>query len=292
MEVISLGQNYSKPVVMCLGFFDCMHIGHVKLLSEARKIAGNDAHIALFTFSNNHFETLKRCTKLIYTFSERLHLYESLGIDLVVSACFDETFMSETSEQFLRRISQYKLAGIVCGKDFTCGSDLATAENVREFFRGVAPVEIVELVLRDENKVCSSAVRQLLEEGEIQRANILLSQPFFFLGTVQRGRHVGHELGFPTVNLEIPTEKIVPSGVYCGTCEFEGQRYKALVNVGAQPTFGCVKGVVEAHLLNFKGDLYGKKVKISLEKFLREIRKFASAEELKAQLARDLRSIL
>lgn len=291
MEVISLGQKYQKPVVMCLGFFDCMHVGHVALLSAARKIVGSDAQIALFTFSNNHFETLKRPTKLIYTYSERLLLYESLGVDVVVSACFDDKFMSASGAEFLSEIAKFNLAGVVCGADYTCGADLRTACQVKDFFDGIAPVEIVELIKHGEQKVCSSVVRELLTEGKVERANNLLSQPFFYSGTVAHGRHVGHELGFPTVNLNIPADKIVISGVFGGICEFDGGIRKAIINVGAQPTFGCEGSVVEAHLLNFDGDLYGKTVKVALNKFLRHVRKFGSAAELKTQMQQDLEAV-
>lgn len=291
MEVITLGQNYTKPVVMCLGFFDCMHLGHVELLSVAKKIAASNAQVALFTFSNNHFETLKRPTKLIYTFRERLALYQSLGVDVVVAAQFDEQFMSATGNEFLSQIAKFNLVGVVCGADYTCGSDLTTATSVKEFFNKIAPVQIVQLVKRDEQKVCSSLVRQLLTECHVKSANQLLSEPFFFLGEVTHGRSIGHSLGFPTVNLQIPAEKIVPLGVYGGVCQFEGNTHKAIVNVGAQPTFGCGGNVLEAHLLNFDGNLYGKTIKIALTKYLRPIIKFENATELLSQLQRDLEAV-
>lgn len=291
MEVISLGHNYSKPIVMCLGFFDCMHLGHLELLAAARKIAGSSAQIALFTFENNHFETLNRPTKLIYTYSERLSLYKSLGLDVVVSAHFDDNFRKLSGRQFLEQISRFNLAGVVCGQDYTCGADLISATGVQEFFADVAPVTIVPLIERGNEKVSSTLVRNLLLNSDVRCANALLSEPFFFQGTVMHGRNVGHTLGFPTLNLPIPSEKIVPCGVYVGTCEFAGGARRAIVNVGAQPTFlqgGCV---VEAHLVDFNGDLYGHTVKISLTKFLRPIMKFRSAEELRAQLQQDLEAV-
>ena len=291
MEVISLGQNYSKPIVMCLGFFDCMHVGHVQLLDCAKKLAGSNAEVALFTFSNNHFETLQRPTKLIYTFSERLSLYESLGVDVVVSAEFDDKFRVATGAEFLAQIAKFNLSGVVCGEDYTCGRDLLNAASVQKFFDGIAPVEIVNLVKRGEKKVCSSAVRVLLQSGQVERANELLSEQFFFLGNVSHGRSVGHKLGFPTINLQIPSDKIVPCGVYCGLCHFDNETKKSIVNVGAQPTFGCDGNVVEAHLIDFDGALYGKTVKIALTKFLRPIEKFESAEDLQAQVQRDLEAV-
>lgn len=290
MEVVCLEKKYSEPIVLCLGFFDCMHTGHVKLIQTAQKMAQN-AKLALFTFSNNHFEALKRPSKLIYTFCERLDIYRSLKVDAVVCAKFDEEFMSQKGEAFLSGITaNFNLKGVVCGEDFTCGSDLLNAQGVKNFFANVCPVSVVELVKTafDNRKICSSYIRRLLLENEIEQANGFLSQPFFFCGEVEHGRKVGESLGFPTANVSVPQEKIAPTGVYLGMAEVDGSVYKAIVNVGNTPTFHFEESKVEAHLLDFNGNLYGKKIKISLLKFLRPIQKFSGAEELKKQLQRDI----
>jgi len=291
VEVISIQQRYDKPVVLCLGFFDCMHVGHVRLLETARRLAEkNGANLALFTFSNNHFATLNRPTKLIYTFDERVLLYDSLGVDVVVSACFDNRFMSQIGAEFLTQLSQnLNLRGVVCGRDFTCGSDLSGADAVKKFFAGVCPVETVRLVKNAAfRKISSTLVRNLILQGKIERANKYLSQPFFFAGMVAHGRNKGHLLGFPTANVEIPSDKLAPMGVYSGAVEMDGATYKAIVNVGNTPTFGVETNRVEAHLLDFSGDLYGKTVKVSLLKYLRPIRKFDSEQDLKRQLQLDI----
>lgn len=291
MEVISIQQQYDKPVVLCLGFFDCMHAGHLRLLETAQRLAANSgAELALFTFGNNHFSTLNRPTKLIYTFDERLYLYRSLGVKVVVSACFDKEFMSLTGNEFLSRLSQnFDLRGVVCGRDFTCGSDLSSSDAVAKFFAGICPVRSVRLVKNAlGKKISSTLVRHLLSEGKMQRANRYLSQPFFFIGTVTHGRHVGQSLGFPTANVDIPCDKLAPMGVYSGLVQTDGATYKAIVNVGGTPTFGVETQRVEAHLLDFCGDLYGKTVKVSLLKYLRPIKKFDSESDLKQQLQRDI----
>ncbi|MCM1290013.1 MAG: riboflavin biosynthesis protein RibF [Corallococcus sp.] len=291
MKVISLSQKYDVPVVMCLGFFDCMHSGHTRLLNEAKRIALLcGAQVALFTFSNNHFDTLNRPVKLIYTFSERLELYRSLGVDVVVEARFDAEFMLKTGKEFLREITDnFNLKGIVCGCDFTCGSDLTGALDVQKFFEGVCPVKIASLVKTAfRKKVSSTFIRSLLSDGKVRRANGYLSQPFFFCGTVARGRRVGHELGFPTANLEIPADKLAPAGVFLGLAAVDGTTYKAVVNVGNTPTFALETPRVEAHLLDFDGDLYGKPLKVCLLKYIRPIQKFDSEQALKHQLQRDI----
>ncbi len=287
MEVVSFGQNFNKPVVLCLGFFDCMHVGHVALLQQAKQLAEN-CSVALFTFNNNHFETLKRPSKLIYTFDERLGIYQELGVDVTIHARFNKEFMSKSGKQFLDELSCYNLKAVVCGEDFTCGSDLMNADEVRKTLANVCPVKVVDLVTSNGQKIGSTLVRKLLGENNVADANKLLSQPFHFVGTVQHGRSVGHTLGFPTVNVAVPSEKLAPQGVYVGHAMVDGVCYKAVVNVGTVPTFGIDKPLVEAHLINFDGNLYGKVVKISLLSFLRPVQKFDNAEDLKTQLIKDV----
>lgn len=287
MEVISLEQNFNRPIVLCLGFFDCMHVGHIALLEHAKKLAQN-ASVALFTFSNSHFETLKRPVKLIYTFRERLDLYESLGVDVTLHANFDEKFMSMSGVEFLKKISVFNLKAVVCGADFTCGSDVLSATDVATELSGKCPVHVVDLVKQNGKKVCSSFVRELISSNKIAKANEYLSEPFFFKGKVEHGRAVGHTLGFPTVNLAVSEEKLAPQGVFAGVATVDNKKYRAVVNVGSIPTFGVENSAVEAHLLGFDGNLYGKTVKISLTNFLRPIQKFPDASALKKQLSKDV----
>lgn len=288
MEIVEVTEKYQKPIVLCLGFFDCMHIGHLTLLNRAKEIAReNNAQVALFTFRNNHFETLNRPTKLIYSFDERLHIYESLGVDAVVYAEFDKQFMERSGEDFLKLLRRFDLRGVVCGEDFTCGSNLLSAQKVKEKLSDSVAVDIVPLVLFEKEKVCSSLIRKLLSENKLEKANSFLSEPFFFFGKVIHGRHIGSKLGFPTANLDIPSEKLAPLGVYGGKVSVEGKTFSAIVNVGNTPTFGVDKQTVEAYILDFDGDLYDKYIKVSLTRFLRKITKFSATEELRAQLRKD-----
>lgn len=287
MEVVELGKEYDKPMVLCLGFFDCMHLGHMKLLSCAQTLAGRTAKVVIFTFSNNHFEMLGRPTKLLFTFEERLKIYESVGVDAALCANFDEKFMDMSGKEFLRKICMYNLRGVVFGRDYTCGCDLLTAESAKSFLTTFAPVKIVETVMSEGRKVGSTLIRDLLSQHKVEQANSLLSRPFFFSGVVVRGRREGHALGFPTANIEVSSQKLAPEGVYAGFVRTGCCRYKAIVNVGAAPTFDFRKLIVEAHLLNFDGDLYGHEIEVSLVKYLRPITKFETESQLRAQLNKD-----
>ena len=187
-----------------------MHKGHVTLLQRAKTMAAQcGAQVALFTFDNNHFRTLGKSTKLLYTFDERLSIYQSLGVQTVFRCTFDEQFRSLSGERFLKSLLAYDICGVVCGADYTCGSDRMGAEQVKAFLKDVCPVEIVPLLQQEGEKVCSSLVRKLLLECRIRQANALLSQPFFFTGKVRHGRNVGEKMGFPTVNIQLDADKML-----------------------------------------------------------------------------------
>lgn len=293
MQLIEFGKQLNTPIVICLGYFGSMHLGHLKLLEIAKQRARErNAHVALFTFSNNHLRVLGKDTKVVYTFEERLMLYQNLGVDYVVAAEFDEHFKENSGKQFIEQLRHYNLKGVVCGFDYTCGCDRLNCLQVKEILHGVCDVDIVDAICKNGVKVSTTVVRTLLEQSDIQGANELLSEPYFLVGKVEHGRRVGHDIGFPTANLILSVEKILPIGVYGGQTDVDGKTYKAIVNVGQKPTFGLDLVNVEAHLIDFDEDLYNRTLKISLNKYLRPIRKFDGANQLVEQLKKDKEVIL
>lgn len=288
MQLIEFGEQLNTPIVICLGYFGCMHSGHVKLLEVAKiRAREQDAKVALFTFNNNHLRVLGKDAKVVYTFEERLVLYDNLDVDYVISATFNDEFRSNTGEQFIEQLKHYNLKGVVCGFDYCCGSDRLNCNQVKSRLSVVCDVDIVDAICRNGEKISTTSVRQLLENSDIASVNELLSEPYFLVGKVEHGRHVGRDIGFPTANLKLSSEKLLPIGVYCGQTVIGGKSYKVIVNIGQKPTFGLDYVNVEAHIVNFDGDLYGSTIKISLTKFLRPIRKFDSAGELVEQLKKD-----
>ncbi len=288
MQQIEFGKKLNCPIVLCLGYFGCMHNGHVKLVEVAQERARKTgAKLALFTFSNNHLKFLGKDTGVVYTFEERLHLYESLGVDVVLSAEFDEHFRSQTGEQFVLALKKYALNGVVCGFDYTFGKDRLGGKCLQTLLSDTCPVDIVDAICWDGVKISTTLVRKLLSQDKIEAVNNILSEPFFVEGKVVSGRHIGTEMGFPTANVQVDADKVLPIGVFGAVVSTDGKTYRAIVNIGQKPTFDldCVN--IEAHLIGFEGDLYDKHLKISLLKFLRPICKFDSKEDLAEQLKKD-----
>ena len=293
MQIVQFGQKLNTPIVICLGYFGSMHLGHQKLLEVAKcRAEENDAKVALFTFSNNHLKVLGIDSSVVYTFEERLSIYESLGVDYVIAAEFDETFCKQSGAQFVKQLKKYNLKGVVCGFDYSCGSDRMNALQLSDSLNDVCKVDVVDAICLNGVKISTSRLREMLSMGNIEQTNALLSEPFFLIGTVVHGRHVGSQMGFPTANLQVSSEKELPLGVYGGQTDVDGKVYRAIVNVGQKPTFGLDYVNVEAHILNFDGDLYGKQLKVALTKYLRPISKFNSAEELADQLKKDREVVL
>lgn len=293
MQIVNLGENIQSPIVVCLGFFGSMHKGHIELLNKAKERAKQTgSKVALFTFSNNHLAVLKRDSTVLYSFDERLSIYSSLNVDYVLTAEFDNDFKNLTGEQFLSMFNNYNLQGVVCGFDHCCGSNRLDCYGIERYFANVCPVYIVDQISVDGEKVSTSLLRKYLLDNRLDKANALLSEPFFVIGDVIHGRGVGKKLGFPTANVRISDEKLLPRGVYGGSTVIDGVLHRVIVNIGNIPTFDVVKNSFEVHVLNFNNDLYGKTLKVSLTKYLRPIIKFGTAHKLQEQLQHDKESVL
>ena len=293
MQVIEFGKQLNCPIVLCLGYFGTMHSGHVKLIEVAKlRARENNAKMALFTFSNNHLKVLGKDSTVVYTYSERLELYKSLGVEVVIAAEFNNEFRAHTGNQFVDQLIRYNLKGVVCGFDYSCGSDRMDSAALTERLVNVCSVDIVDAICWNGSKVSTTLVRNLLTKSDISTLNKLLSEPYFVMGTVVHGRRVGSSMGFPTANLQVSSEKLLPIGVYGGLTEIDGKVYKAIVNIGQKPTFGLDYVNIEAHILNFTGDLYGRTLKVALTRFLRPIRRYDDVNELVEQLKQDRETVL
>lgn len=283
LKTVIFSKNYTKdmPCVMLLGGFDGLHVGHRQLLTRAKEFA---LPVGVMTIVGGKGLPL-------FTTEERETVFSSLGVDFAFELPFDE--IKELSPQaFVGLLKEnFNAQAFVCGDDFRFGKN---AEGTPETLKtcGQVRVEVENLISVDGEKVSSKTVKTLLEIGDIKKANTLLGEQFFLIGEVEKDRQVGRTLGFPTANVRYPSGKFsIKKGVYAGEAELDGVLYKGIINYGARPTFQNGEVWTETYFDGFDGNLYGKRLKIRFAKFLREIEKFESVEALKAQLARDIRSI-
>ena len=294
MICLPYNQKLNQPLVLALGFFDCMHLGHKQLVDTAKQLAkDSQSKTAVFTFSNNHFSVLNKSQKLLFTFEERKTLFQNVGVDFAVYATFDKEFMSTDAQTFLTTLKNtFQLKGVVVGFDYTCGKDRKDCFFVKNFFEKYdIPTKIVQQVNFENEKISSTRIRKLLSTN-LDKANQLMAHQYFLVGTVEKGRGCGKTMGFPTANVKVEDDKLLPLGVFTADVEVDDKTYKSIVNIGPQPTFGLEeKVVIEAFLQDFQGDLYQKQVVITPKKFIREVKKFNSKEQLVAQLKEDLEKL-
>ncbi len=292
LEVLSLQNTYSTPVCLALGFFDCMHLGHQSLISHTKMLAERtQSRSCVLTFCNNPYSDLSQNAQLIFSFSERLKLFDSYGLDSVLAFPFDRKIMETEWEEFLKIVFRaLPIRGIVCGHDFRFGRRAeGNAAHLTEFCRNKSVVcDVIPPVMQDGERISSTEIRTRLANGDIPGATRMLGHPYFITGEVCRGRGVGKVFGFPTANLACDPDKLLPQkGVYATVTDVAGKQYKSVTNIGDKPTFAQEDVTIETLLSDFEGDLYGKRISVEFVRRLRSIRKFSSPYELQAQILKD-----
>ncbi len=283
-----------KPCVLALGFFDGVHLGHGALLNKVRALA-DDMNIcaAAITFDRHPASFLTgRKTPLLNTVSEREALIKTLyKLDEVCILPFDETLSKTPWLKFAQMLrDDFVAKHLVCGHDYRFGAKgEGNAKTLAEFCRDhQMGFDMIDQVCMNGTPISSTHIRNLLAKGEVRQAEQFLAHPHLLSGFVVDGRKVGRTLSIPTANLDVCEDVMLPKhGVYAAEAFFENERHAAVVNIGTRPTFEGETVTVEPWLLDFSGDLYGKKITLALYDYLREERKFATKEELAAEVRRN-----
>jgi riboflavin kinase / FMN adenylyltransferase len=275
--------------------FDGVHLGHQALVAElARGARAEKASAIAATFDPLPIQALApgAPASALSDVHDRVRLLRKAGADAVVVFRFNDAFARLSADEFIDRVrGACEVRRIVVGPDFHFGhraeGDVQTlrARATREGF----VVEVVQPIEIDGEIVSSTRIRNLLLAGDVEKAARLLGRPYGVRGRVVHGAKRGRALGFPTINLALPPERLLPrDGIYAMWAEMGEGRFKAAASLGVRPTFGGGERVLEAFLLDFSGELYGEEVEVSFIKRLRDEKAFASPAELSAQIARDV----
>lgn len=291
---ITYGAPPPERTAVALGYFDGLHPGHVGVIGAALEQRGLKP--AVFTFNCDTTLPKFKSPEDIISFENKRELIAKMGVEYICAPDFAEV-CTLTDEEFVRELLHKRMnAGFACcGRNFRFGlGGFGTPERLTELSAkyGIT-VRIVEDVCLDGEMISSSHIRELIRAGEIERANRLLGYELSFTLPVVRGNQVARTMDFPTINQIIPTTNIIPRfGVYASFVQIHGRHYRGITNIGIRPTVVDGGGtVMETHILNFSGELYGESVAISLIKFLRPERKFAGLAELKEQITADVAEI-
>ncbi|MFI3229181.1 MAG: riboflavin biosynthesis protein RibF [Bacillota bacterium] len=282
--------------ILCLGFFDSVHCGHRALIEVGAKLAKDrGVQIEVVTFDDGFFTARNRGEKLIYTARERKKLLLDLGVDRVQIVQATGTLFNMEGDDFLNSILSKDVVGVVVGSDYKYGKNAQGNVNSLLCYcnKRNIDVKIVDLVEVDLHKIASSDIRELLKNGDISSANMLLGQCYSMYGKVVHGKGNGKKFDIPTANIAYSWCKLLPKrGVYKTNTIIEGVSYASLTNVGTQPTFEGSQVTVETLILHYKGnDIYNKNITVEFDRRLRGISKFNSPDELVAQIKKDIAEV-
>ena len=301
MERLQLGSDpaaVGTRSAVAIGNFDGVHRGHQALVAAAVARARETGGAAVvLTFDPHPARVLRQdgAPSALTTLAQKEELVAALGIDRLVALAFDARLAALTPEAFVREVLASLLGArhVVVGESFRFGharqGDARTLEALggRQGF----DVQVVKPVLHAGRPISSSRIREALAAGDVKDAAVLLGRPYALDGRVVRGDGRGRGLGVPTANLGVEEQMLPGRGVYAGRVLVPGGDWRpAVVNVGERPTFGGTGLVVEAHLIDFSGDLYDARVRVSFQARLRGEERFASAEALVERIHADVRA--
>ncbi len=302
MRTITPGTLHSlPPCAATIGFFDGVHRGHRFLLEQVKEeAAGKGLCPSVITFPTHPRQVLQPDfhPQLLSTPAEKLHLLEEAGIANCILLPFTAELSRLSAKEFMLLLrTEYNVRTLVIGYDHRFGHN--RLESFKDYVRYGQELDIdivqARAYTQENAKVSSSAIRELLSQGEVHTASRLLGYPYPLEGTVTDGYRVGRKIGFPTANLRVDHPfKLVPAeGVYAVKVEVEGQQHLGMLNIGHRPTLnnGADRSI-EVHILDFAGDIYRQNIRIEFLRFLRPETKFASIEELISQIEKDKEAIL
>jgi len=293
--LFELSEKIKKQgTAVALGYFDGIHRGHQAVLGAALKKAKAQELVPVVMLFDIHPRKLisGKVPPMLTSEERKREILKEMGFT-VVDFNFREA-MNYAPEEFIQKILVERLGAkfVSCGYDYHYGKGgKGNAETLHNELcaRGIESVSLSPILLGDE-VISSTKIRQLIMDGEIERANTMLGKEFTYDFVVKRGDGLGHGLGFPTINQYFPQDFIVPKyGVYLSRAKVGKKYYTAVTNVGIRPTVNKDSMRSETCILDFSGDLYGQKIEVSLLRYIRGEIKFGSLDELKAQISKDIK---
>jgi riboflavin kinase/FMN adenylyltransferase len=286
IDLTDSGISPEKCTVTALGLFDGLHLGHRGVIERAVSIAAehDDAEPAVFTFKTDTVSS-KESGGVLFSDEIKMEIMGEMGVKYIYSPDF-ALLRDYSAEDFAEKILLEKLNAkyVVCGYDFRFGKNAAGDTDLLKKLCGKHGAKVITVPpVKSESgeRISSTAVRELIREGNVRKAAEMLGFDYFLKLPVKSGNRIGRTIDFPTINQQLPRGQVVPKyGVYASLAEFDGRTYRGVTNIGIKPT-----------IMDFDGDLYGKTVKLSLIDFVRPERKFDSIEELKMQIQKDVSSV-
>lgn len=286
--------------VSAIGFFDGIHKGHQKVIKTAVKQAKeNNMESAVITFHPHPSVVLKKGmehVQYITPIREKQEILQRMNVDRLYIIKFNKELSGLSPQEFVDHfIIGLNIKHLVAGFDYSFGfKGAGNMTNIAEYTRDKFSYTIIDKVTLDDEKISSTRIRNLLKEGKVDEVNTLLGRPLKYTSMVVHGAERGANLGYPTANLKVIEEALLPKiGVYAVKIVYKNAVYEGMASVGTNPTFEEDKGIlsVEVNIFDYNNDLYGEELQMEWHAFIRDEEKFESADALIAQLARDEENI-
>lgn len=300
MDIISnvrASQTHFKNVVLTIGSFDGVHVGHRCILKDvveaAHALNGTPAVLTMRPHPREYFSP-NNAPNLITSEHKKLQLLEDCGIEVVFFFEFNAETASIEAEDFVRGILRDRCHAntVIVGHDCRFGKGARGDFSLLEKIGAECDIRVKEVapVMVEAERVSSTLVRERILQGDLASLNRLLGRPYSVSGEVQSGRGIGATLGFPTANVKPHHSAIPAQGVYIAEVIADGVSYPSAVNIGIAPTIRQEDLTIEAHLLDFSGDLVGQEIEIVFHERIRPEKKFSGKQELMEQIARDVKA--
>lgn len=282
-----------QPITACIGYFDGFHLGHQALFNRCLSLAKEHNHkSALISFEPDPWQILKPTENIhhLTSLDDRKQLAEAMGFDVWISIQFDEAMAHLDPQLFIDLLKRMNIRDLICGFDFRFGhlghgsiEDLQNAETT------TFHVTVLSAVEYDHHKISTTRIKEALLEGDMSCVEHCLGRSFSLKGTVVRGRQIGRKIGYPTANLQVSSEYIMPKvGVYSGFVKMEGLLYSAMIGLGYNPTVTEDNVIsIEAHIFDFDRDIYDREVEFIFKRYVRGEIKFNTLDELMNKLKED-----
>ena len=294
MERISSIEDLASPSHLALGVFDGVHLGHQAVIARAVEAARREGGKAgVLTFDPYPLWVLapeKAPSRLLASLDHKARILAELGVDFLLALPFDRQQAAVAAGDFIAGLAGAGVATIAAGEDWRFGH---ARQGDRQLLRRLAGemgfrFEAVPPVMMDGERISSSRIRQAIRDGNLEAAARMLGRPYTVAGRVVEGQRLGRQLGFPTANLERGEEQYPPDGVWAVRAGWGGGRGEGVANLGVRPTVDGERRLLEVHLFDDPGELYGEVLEVEFVARLRDERPFADLEALQRQISRDV----
>lgn len=291
-------EKYNYPLVATIGSFDGIHLGHQELIKETVKISiRKKLKSAVITFDPHPLTITNKTKHLnISTISDKFNMIEKFNIDFLIIIKFDEIFSKISKNDFVNKyLLNINVKDVVVGSDFKFGyKGEGKAFEISTLSNNLITTKIIKIIKVDNEKIGSSKIIKLLNEGNIEQVNNLLGYNYSFSGYVIKGKQIGRTIGFPTANINNDdVKKMLKTGVYGVNVYYNDNVYLGMMNIGHNPTCNFTNDLsIEINLFDVNKDLYNQTLKIEVFCFIRDELKFNNVDELIAQLEKDKKNII